>query len=178
MDTSILSLAGFNNVGPLYAYAVWGHEAFEKSDPMRAQLMQMHFLSGGLIGLLTLVRVAIRAFVAAPSHSMAPMIARLAKLTHFGLYFLMLCLPVLGYIAVSGKGQSINLFGLLSIEPLPISKETAKISKELHEGLGNALVTLVTLHIAAALFHAAVLKDGVVQSMTGGKKPKSNVSVP
>lgn len=156
--------------------AVWGHEAFEKSDPMRAQLMQVHFLSGGLIGLLTLVRVAIRAFVAAPSHSMPPMVARLAKLAHFGLYSLMLCLPVLGYIAVSGKGLPINLLGLLNIEPLPIGKEAAKVFKELHEGLANTLLILVSLHVSAALFHAVVLKDGVVQSMTGGKDKKSSIS--
>lgn len=147
--------------------AVWSHEAFDKSNPLRAQLMQAHFLMGGAIGLLTTIRLLTRAFVKAPEHSMPPVIARLAKLGHIGLYLLMVLLPLCGHVAVSGKGLPINLLGLFELAPLPVSKEVASVFKEFHEGLANGLIALIALHVAAAFFHAMVLKDPVLQSMTG-----------
>ncbi len=147
--------------------AVWGHEAFDKTDPLRAQLMQLHFLLGGAIGLLTLPRLATRAFIQGPNHATTPMLALLAKLGHLGIYLLMLALPLCGYIAVSGKGLPIDLLGLIEIPALPVSKEWGKAFKELHEGLANGLIALVALHVAAAVFHAVVLKDKVLHSMLG-----------
>ncbi len=147
--------------------AVWSHEAFDKSNPVRAQLMQLHFLLGGSIGLLTVLRLATRGLVNGPAHSMAPVVALLAKAGHLGLYLLLVLLPVCGYVGVSGKGLPIDLLGLASIPPLPVSAETAKWVKELHEDLGNALIALLAIHVAAALFHAVVLKDRVLASMLG-----------
>ena len=147
--------------------AVWSHEAFDKSNPLRAQLMQVHFLLGGVIGLLTLLRLMTRALVKGPVHAMTPVVTLLAKAGHLGLYLLMILLPICGYIAVSGKGQPINLLGWVEMPPLPVGTEIGKVFKELHEGLGNALIALVALHVAAALFHAWVLKDKVLHSMLG-----------
>ncbi|MFN4343349.1 MAG: cytochrome b [Azonexus sp.] len=151
----------------LCVVAVWSHEAFDKSDPMRARLMQLHFLSGGLIGLLTVLRVATRAVVTGPAHAMPPLVAWLAKAGHLGLYLLLILLPLCGYVAVSGKGLPINLLGWLEIPPLPVSSGVAKAFKVVHEGLGNALIALVAVHVAAALWHALLLKDKVLPSMLG-----------
>lgn len=147
--------------------AVWSHEAFDKSNPLRAQLMQVHFLLGGLIGLMTVPRLLTRALVKNPVYEMSPLVALLAKAGHLGLYLLMVLLPVCGYVAVSGKGLPIDLLGLLEIPALLVSKEVAKVFKELHEVLGNAMIALVVIHVAAAIFHAVVLKDKVLHSMVG-----------
>ena len=147
--------------------AAWSHEAFDKSNPLRTQLMQFHFLLGGVIGLLMLPRLLTRALVNSPVHSMTPLLTTLAKAGHLGLYLLMVLLPLCGYVAVSGKGQAIDLLGWLEIPPLPVSTGVAKVFKELHEGLGNAFVALVGLHVAAVLFHAVILKDKVLHSMVG-----------
>ncbi len=147
--------------------AVWSHEAFDKADPVRAGLMQLHFLLGAAIGLLTLPRLLTRSLIAAPAHAMKPAIAWLARAGHVGLYLLMVLLPACGYVAVSGKGMPIDLLGFVEVPPLPVDKALAKTFKELHEGLANALIALVVLHVAAAVFHAVVLKDRVLQSMVG-----------
>lgn len=147
--------------------AVWGHEAFDKTNPLRAQLMQTHFLLGGIIGLTTILRLLIRSRVKTPVHPMTPLVAWMAKAGHLGLYLLMLGLPVCGYIAVSGRGLPINLLGLITLPPLPVSQELSKVFRELHEVLGNGIIALVAIHFAAALFHAIVLKDKILQSMTG-----------
>lgn len=147
--------------------AVWGHEAFDKTDPLRAQLMQLHFLLGGAIAALTVLRLITRAVLTAPRHAMPPLIEKLAKLGHLGLYLLLLLLPLCGYIAVSGKGMPISLLGLVDVPPLAVAEGIAKTFKEVHEGLANALIALIGIHVAAALYHFAVLKDSVLQAMLG-----------
>ena len=147
--------------------AVWGHEAFEKTNPLRGQLMQLHFMLGGTIGALTLLRLLIRAMTKAPAHSMPRIIARMAMLGHTSLYFLMILLPVCGYIAVSGRGLPVNLLGLMELPSLPVSKELAQNFKEIHEGLANGLIALIAVHVSAAIFHAVILKGKVMQSMLG-----------
>lgn len=147
--------------------AVWGHEAFDRSNPLRGQLMQLHFLMGGTLGLLTVLRLVSRLLLKAPEHKMSAGMAMAAKVGHMALYGLLFALPVAGYIMVSGKGAPIDLLGLITVQPLPVSKETAGTFKEIHEVLGNALVAMVGLHVAAAVYHAVVLKDKVLQSMVG-----------
>lgn len=147
--------------------AVWSHESFDKADPLRGQLMQLHFLLGGTIGLLTLLRLVTRALLPSPHHVMPPLIATLAKAGHLGLYLLLLLLPVCGYVAVSGKGLPINLLGIVELPPLGVSKDVAGVFKEIHEVLANGLIGLVCIHVAAALYHFKVLKDDVLQSMLG-----------
>lgn len=147
--------------------AVWAHEAFDKTDPVRAQLMQLHFLLGGSIGILTVLRFVMRAAIAAPWHRMPERMRQMAHLAHLLLYMLLLALPVLGYIAVSGKGLPINLFNLLELPPLAVDKALAHQVKEIHEGLASAFIALVGLHVAAALYHTLFLKDQIMAAMLG-----------
>ena len=149
--------------------SVWGHEAFEKGSAMRTLLMQIHFGLGGLAGLLILPRIAVRLFAAEPEYDMPPAMRRLAHTAHIGLYALLIALPVLGYIGVSGKGLPIELPFGIPITPLPVTEGFAKAAREVHEGLATALLVLLGLHVAAAGFHAIVLKDGVLASMTRGR---------
>lgn len=147
--------------------AVWSHEAFDKTNPLRAQLMQIHFLLGGSIGLLTLFRLLTRFFIKAPVHAMPPVVALLARAGHLGLYLLMVLLPLAGYVAVSEKGLPINLLGLVELPPLPVSERVGEVFEELHEGMANVLIALVAVHVAAVVFHVVVLKDKVLDAMLG-----------
>lgn len=147
--------------------AMWLHEAFDKADPVRAQLVQTHFLLGLVLGLLAIFRLTARAFTQPPEHSMAPKHASLIKLAHLGLYGVLLALPVLGYIAVSGRGTPIEMLGVLSLPPMSVAKDTAHLAKELHEGLANSLLGLLTIHVGMAVYHTVVLKDKVLASMRG-----------
>ncbi len=147
--------------------AMWAHEAFDKADPTRATLVQLHFLLGGLIGVLVVARLLARAATQAPQHDMAPKLGRLVKLGHLALYGLLLLLPVSGYIAVSGRGAPIDLLGMMSVPPLPVTKDTAHFFKEVHEGVANGVLALLALHVGMAVYHAVVLKDKVMDAMRG-----------
>lgn len=146
---------------------VWGHEAFDKGTAMRAFLMQLHFGLGGLVGLLILPRITVRLFSTSPEHGMPRLMHLAAQAAHLGLYALLVAMPVLGYIAVSGKGLPIALPFGIALPPLPVSQGFASGAKEVHEALATGLLVLVGAHVAAAVYHALVLKDGVLRSMTG-----------
>lgn len=147
--------------------AVWGHEFYPKGNPTRTMLMQLHFLAGGLIGLLVLVRIGVRMSASAPKHPMPSWMAKMASLAHVALYASLVALPVAGYVAVSGKGAPLDILGLFEMPPLPVSKELAGFAKESHEVLGNLLVFMLFLHIGAAAMHARMLGDKVLAGMLG-----------
>ena len=86
--------------------------------------------------------------------------------THYAMYALFLIVPLVGWAYSSAAGFPIVLFGVI---PLPdfmaVDKEFAKQIKELHEISAFALVGLAGLHIAAAIKHHFVDKDGLINRM-------------
>lgn len=153
----------------LCALAVWGHEAFARGTPERAALMQMHFLAGGLLGVFALLRIAARLATPVPATAANSnrLLKILAKTGHLAIYGFMLVLPLLGYIAVSGKGAPIDMLGLVSLPPLTVDKELAHTAKELHEGLANVFLVVLAGHVTAVLYHARILHDDVLRAMLG-----------
>lgn len=147
--------------------AVWSHEAFDKGSILRTQLMQGHFLLGGLIAVLAVMRLLLRAISSAPAHGISSLNTLLAGLGHGGLYALMFLLPLSGYVGASGKGLPLDLLGLWQLPPAPVGREVAHFAKEVHEALGNIFIGLVGVHVAAAAYHAIILRDKVLQSMLG-----------
>ncbi|HRQ24817.1 MAG TPA: cytochrome b/b6 domain-containing protein, partial [Anaerolineales bacterium] len=82
------------------------------SDPQKAMMLQFHAVSGGLIAVLLIVRLVMRLTVKRPDPADAgnAFLNRIARATHFLLYFL-----VFGMVA-SGLGifQSANLPAVFS----------------------------------------------------------------
>ena len=94
-----------------------------------------------------------------------------ANLSHIGLYFLMIAMPLTGYLTVSASKKYPTVFfglGEVPFIPLPeswINKAQAHEFKEYHELLAYGAILLVTLHIAAALKHHFVNHDSVLVLM-------------
>jgi cytochrome b561 len=133
--------------------------------------MYMMHKSVGLLALLLLVlRVVWRLADKAPEPEPAPKMQLLAaSLVHWGLYALLLAMPVTGYLAHSFRGFPLPWFG---VQSLPVPSLTANDPDlahdfgELHEALVWVLLGLLALHIGAALFHHFVKKDRVLARMT------------
>jgi cytochrome b561 len=89
-----------------------------------------------------------------------------AKLTKLALLGFGIALPLTGYFMSAYAGRPIVLFGLIDV-PLLVApnRETAHDFKEFHEMLANGLIGLVGLHLAGALFHHFVRKDGILRRM-------------
>lgn len=96
----------------------------------------------------------------------------LSRATHWAFYVLLIALPLLGWTAASGFGATPYLFGVI---PLPAlidkDKPTAEAIGGAHGLLAWALLAVIALHVAGALYHATVKRDGVVGRMlpAGGK---------
>ena len=73
---------------------------------------------------------------------------------------------------VSGTTRRpLEWFGLFPIPYLPISPSVAGLGHEVHEVVSFAMAGLVALHVAAALRHHFILRDGVLSRMLPGTRP-------
>ena len=90
----------------------------------------------------------------------------IAKLTHLALNLATLLIPISGYLRVVSKGRVAEFFGT----PLPsLLGESPWINDLMHilhgEPMELALYVLVGLHVAAAIWHQYILRDGALERM-------------
>ncbi|AZO81113.1 hypothetical protein BLM15_00195 [Bosea sp. Tri-49] len=93
-----------------------------------------------------------------------------SHLVHWVLYGLLLIVPLLGWIGIS-LFPSLTVFNLFDLPALAVpNEEVAKRVLSIHGWLAILLALLVCGHIAAALFHYFIRKDGVLRRMLPGLK--------
>jgi len=91
---------------------------------------------------------------------------RTSGAAHVLLYALMLVIPLSGWIYSSSTGVSVVYLGLVPLPDLvPKDREAAKVLLLLHNSLNYLLAAAVTVHVAAALMHQFVDRDGVLTRM-------------
>lgn len=89
-----------------------------------------------------------------------------AKWSHVLLYVLMITMPLLG-LGILWTGYPVVLYGGIVIPALlPQSDLGHTLLWTAHVFLGLAFFALVMLHVAAALFHALIRRDGVFAAMS------------
>jgi cytochrome b561 len=131
------------------------------------QLVDIHKPLGILILILALLRLLVRwrsGTPPLPADLPEPM--RLAAhLSHYALYALMIAMPLIGWGMLSAGNIPVLFFGLQLPAILPTDPALHATLRAWHTYLALAFFALVILHLAAALFHALVRKDGVFRSM-------------
>lgn len=135
-----------------------------------AWLLHLHKPLGIAILLLVIVRLVVRFATRQP-----PLPADLpawqvlaAKASHLLLYGLMLALPLLGWAMISAAGDPVMLSSSLQLPAwMPANAQLFAILRKAHGYLAYLLFLTVLLHLAAALFHGWIRRDGVLQSMLG-----------
>ena len=138
----------------------------------RPPYLNAHVLAGLAIVLIAIVRLGWRAGHPAPqapagSTALAEL---MIKVGHAALYVMMLVVPVIGFAPLFARGRGIN-FGLFQIaSPIERTKDWIKPTTEIHEIAAWALIALAVGHVAAAIYHQAVLKDGVLLRMMPEKQ--------
>ncbi len=134
-------------------------------------LVALHRPLGIALLLLVIVRLAVRLRRGAPPlpDSIPPAQQFVAKASHYVLYGLMLAMPLVGWGMLSAGGYPVTMAGSFHLPPiLPASVTLFALLRTLHTWLGLALFAVVLLHLAAALLHALVLRDGVFAAMAPG----------
>jgi len=131
-------------------------------------LMARHKSWGMTVLCLAVMRLAWRIFSPPPlpPESQFRWEQRVAKVTHAILYALLFIMPVSGWLTSSAANFSVSVFGWFTL-PDMVEPDKALQHRfgELHELLAVLLVTAVTLHVAAALYHHFRRKDDVLRRM-------------
>jgi cytochrome b561 len=148
-----------------FALGVYMHEL--PMSPQRLRLFNWHKWAGITILALSALRLSWRLRHAPPPD--APMPAwqrRSAHAVHALLYVLFFAVPLAGWGHSSASGFPVVWFGVLPLPDwVPVDKAWADALKAAHQGLAGALGVLVLLHVAAALKHQLIDRDGLLRRM-------------
>jgi cytochrome b561 len=137
--------------------------------PLKDNLFVLHKSLGILILVLMLLRLLNRLIAGAPmpEPDIAPWQKTVSSAVHGALYVLLLAMPIVAWIGMSYAGMTTPFFGLFELPPLSFAKNE-HLSEQIfvvHRWVGYLLAALAAVHIAAALQHLLILKDGVAQRM-------------
>ena len=155
--------------------------AMVASLELRPWLLDLHRPLGLLVLLLALVRLWHRRRNPPPPlpASLPRLQARLARASHVALYALMFAMPLLGWAMLSAGGYPVRMTSSFALPPI-LSPDPALYSllRQAHGWMGYALFALILLHMAAALHHAWVRRDGVFEAMTRGRSRMTTMADP
>ena len=132
---------------------------------------------------LVLVRIGWRLYAGAPKPVAGTPTwqERIASVTHWMLYGLILAMPLSGWLYDSASGlRPFRWFGLFDVPKLTAPNDALRdASHAAHEWLFWVLVALVALHAAAAFYHHIFLRDATLNRMLPGRgKPVAENSTP
>lgn len=139
-----------------------------RRDTPVSTLISLHFTFGIVILAVAVIRLAWRATHAEPppEDDLPLWQNRSGQIVHWLLYALLFIVPLLGWINASWRGMPVELAGFEL--PNLIAKRAPgwQWTGDVHGLLSNYLMlALVGLHVAAALYHHFVLRDGVLKRM-------------
>jgi cytochrome b561 len=93
-----------------------------------------------------------------------------AKASHWLLYALMFAMPLVGWSMLSAGGYPVTMFKGFALPPIaPHNATVYAVLRGAHTWLALLLFATVLAHLAAALFHAWVRRDGVFAAMARGE---------
>lgn len=135
-------------------------------------LVSIHRPLGIAILMLAAVRLINRMFNPAPAlpPDMPKLLRVAAHGSHVLLYALMFAVPLVGWGMLSAERYPIVLYGALVLPPiLPQNDMLFAWLRTTHTVLAELLFVTILAHVAAAMMHALVFRDGVFQSMASAR---------
>jgi cytochrome b561 len=139
------------------------------SDPMKLEALRSHMVGGAAILSLMLLRLFVRSSTARPAPATArnPLLDRLAWWSHRLLYAAVIAMALSGLVMALQTRLPWILFAHEGRLPptfwaLPI--------RYVHYGLSRLLMALIVLHLAGALYHTFILRDGLLRRMWFGRR--------
>jgi cytochrome b561 len=140
------------------------HGGMDPGTPMFA-----HVSIGMTILVLIVLRLVWRLTHPVAPESSLPRWQRLGgEAVHWALYVLVFLTTVSGWLFVTARGWLVQLY---SVVPLPLlgAKDAVLVSLDArghwHQVFEYALLAFIGVHVAAALVHALVYRDGVMRRM-------------
>ncbi len=145
---------------------IW--EQLERGTFWRKTLQSLHISFGIALAAIIIIRLIWRATAGKklPAASSSLLMHRLAKLTHWALYLLLIAQITLGFLFRWAQGEPFMFFGLFTVPDIfnvdPMLRRTFGM---LHFYTAWTIIILAGLHACAALFHHYVLRDDTLRRM-------------
>ena len=139
----------------------------------KLELYSWHKWFGITVLLLVVVRIAWRLTHRPPPlpNSIPRWQQAAAELMHELLYVLILFIPLSGWALSSASGIPVVWWGVLPLPSLlPANKDAAHLLALVHTTLNYTLAALVVAHVAAALKHQFIDRDGVLSRMLPARR--------
>jgi len=135
---------------------VWG--IFERGSDPRFVLFRIHLVAGTAVLVLAVLRIGWRLTHRAPPlpQGTSRPITLAAKATHGLLYLAILVQPALGLLTVTAFGKSLGRW-----------------PRDAHMMLVNVIAAIIVLHVAAAIWHQFILRDGLLRRMLPARKARA-----
>ena len=136
------------------------------SDPKKLDILVWHMSGGMFVLVLMVLRGIIRRWSARPAMAVtgSPLLDRMASMAHIGFYVIVFLMIATGWTTGWFISDVFQPGGSLpdSFAVFP--------SFRAHAALATLLAVLIAVHVAAALYHQFVLKDGLFRRMWFGKR--------
>ncbi len=90
-----------------------------------------------------------------------------SRASHWSMYGLIFLLPISGWLMSSASAYSVSWFDVVQLPDLVAADPELKDTLErIHKTLAKALFAVATIHIAAAVKHSLINKDGAIARIT------------
>jgi len=134
-----------------------------RGTPARGGVINLHKSVGIVIGVLIVVRIVWRLRHAPPPwpSSMSAARRRAANAGHAALYACMVIAPLAGYLGSNFSKHGVRFFGLVLAPWGPDSPRVYAFLVGVHDASSYLLLALTIGHVAMALRHALVERDGI-----------------
>lgn len=167
-------------IAALLAFQIAVGWALEDLGARGFALYQLHKSVGITILALTLLRIAVRYWKPRPPKLEGGWQGALANAVHVGLYAFMLGAPLTGWALVSTAKVKVPtlLFGVLPLPHLPLPAAAHEVAENGHGLLAWIGIALLALHVAGALRHHLLMRDGLLWRMVPGRSPLLLIALP
>lgn len=141
------------------------------NDQEHMTMLTGHSSIGTVVCILLLVRVFKRFIKGDPQpvHDMPVWQISAAKWMHLGLYFMMVLVPLTGYLTANFHQLPVMVFGAFELNASSgqtYERATFELLRLVHSTAIKVFMGLLVLHIGAAVYHRAIKKDHVLASMS------------
>jgi cytochrome b561 len=145
------------------AFGLLLDEIAPRGTPARAGVINLHKSVGIVIGVLIVVRIAWRLGHAAPPWptTMSIRRRRAARLGHLLLYACMVVAPLAGYLGSNFSKHGVRFFGVVLAPWGPDWPAAYSFLVGLHDASTYLLLALTIGHVAMALKHGLIERDGI-----------------
>lgn len=149
----------------LLGSGLFGLAAADDTDPGKIDILRAHMIAGvGVLVMIALYALAALFSKRPPKASSGhAMLDALATLVHAALPLCTLVMIASGIATVRAAGLA-NIVFAASADRLPATI-AGLTSFQIHAGAARLVLALVALHIAGALYHQLVLRDGLFGRM-------------